>query len=439
MTGSSVSLAPQPDRLTADWQVLCESIGERRAGTRGEARAADFIQKRFEEAGLHRVHQESFPCTSLKGVSVQVSIRGGRRWRRVESRALVGAPSTRAGRVVEGDIAWIEMPEGAHRLSPGCLKGRICALFGPLPTNLGHHKRLLSAEPLAVIHVDERLPFPWAKNDGVYPIWSRRYGIPPTVTVPYTEAWRWRRDGLSRARVKVRVTQAEAESQNVVGEIPGSDPSAPVILMGAHHDTQCNNPGADDNASGVVCLTELARLLGGLALRRTVRLVSFGTEEQLSVGSAAYVRRHRKKLDEIGVVINFDSISSPLGHTTLCRAGSPSVTRTFVAALAVRGVDVETTDDVVPFADHFPFSVFGIPSVWFGRSNFPGGRWQHHSAHDTLENVSVDEVVRLLGAVAPLVADLAQQSRWPFRRGLPAAQREITRRYARDLYGFRGV
>ena len=37
---------------------------------------------------------------------------------------------------------------------------------------------------------DDRLPFPWTKNDGVYPYWVKRHGMPPTLTVPYAEACR---------------------------------------------------------------------------------------------------------------------------------------------------------------------------------------------------------------------------------------------------------
>ena len=69
------------------------------------------------------------------------------------------------------------------------------------------------------------------------------------------------------------------------------------------------------------------------------------------------------------------------------------------------------------------------------RSNFPGGRWQHHSRHDTLENVSAEEVRRLLAAVHPFIVRLANQARWPFSATLPADQHKRARAIGRELYG----
>ena len=105
-------------------------------------------------------------------------------------------------------------------------------------------------------------------------------------------------------------------------------------------------------------------------------------------------------------------------------------------ALALRGLDLGLRTEVTPFLDNFPFNRAGVPSWAFFRSNFPGGRWQHHSPHDTLENVSVDKVIQLLTAVAPVVKRLAEQALWPFSRGISAAQRITAQQLGRELYGF---
>lgn len=88
---------------------------------------------------------------------------------------------------------------------------------------------------------------------------------------------------------------------NVVGRLDGSDPSLPFLLVGAHFDTVSNSPGADDNASGVAVLLEIARQLGALGLRRTVELVGFNLEEPQDmvgtyrVGSARFVAEARRR------------------------------------------------------------------------------------------------------------------------------------------------
>ncbi len=421
--------------LWRDWRALCATIGERRAGTRQEFAAAELIAAGFRKAGADTVALEPFPCLSLRRARVEVHAPVGRRWRRVEATALVGAPGTPDGRAVTGELAWLEFPEGAGRLTPGSLRGRIAMVFGPLPTLVETHRRLVAADPLAVIHVDDRLPFAWTKNDGVYPHWARTYGMPPTLAVPYLYAWRWRRDGLRRLRIRSRIDLVPAESHNVVAEFRGTDPALPALLLTAHHDTQCGNEGADDNASGVVALLAFARALGRRRFRRTIRLISFGTEEQLSVGSAAYVAAHRSSPRDTGLVVNFDSIASPLGHWVMFVSGAEPFATHAISAFARAGLDVDARRELIPFSDHFPFNRAGIPSLWFMRTNFPGGRWQHHSPHDTLENVSEKPIQQVLAAVHPWVTALAAAPKWPFPATLPPAQLAEARRIGHDLYG----
>jgi Zn-dependent M28 family amino/carboxypeptidase len=238
-----------------------------------------------------------------------------------------------------------------------------------------------------------------------------------------------------RLRVRVEVELVNAKSQNVSGELPGRSPALPALVLTAHHDTQCGNTGADDNASGVVCLLALARALAPIPLQRTVRLVSFGAEEQLSVGSHAYVRRHRITSAQAGLVVNFDSVSSPLGHWVMSSAGDPALDRHARRHLSAAGLEVGSRPEITPFSDQFPFNRAGVPSLWFMRTNFPGGRWQHHSMYDSLENVSTAEVQRLLGAVFPLITSLASRKKWPFPSTLPAREQARARRLGRELFG----
>jgi len=65
--------------------------------------------------------------------------------------------------------------------------------------------------------------------------------------------------------------------QNVVALFPGQDQQR--VVIGAHYDAVLGTPGADDNASGIAGLLELARLLQGSKLKHTVELVAYCTEE----------------------------------------------------------------------------------------------------------------------------------------------------------------
>jgi len=89
----------------------------------------------------------------------------------------------------------------------------------------------------------------------------------------------------------------DREFHNVVGTLDGSDPARPWVIVGAHFDSTPSTPGADDNASGVAALLEIARLLGRTRPAATVQLVGFNLEEiyhlwppDFRIGSRAYVR-----------------------------------------------------------------------------------------------------------------------------------------------------
>ncbi len=430
--------SPSIERVQAHWFELCSRIGERRAGSAGERAAADYLLEQFRRAGLEPVFEEPFPCVSVAAAEAELAIGSGEALQSVPARVLAGSPGTPGHGPVEGELEWVEMPEQAQRRFQPRLRGKVVVLFGPMPTRADLHQKLVKCRPAAVIHVDDRLPFDWLKDDGVYPAWVRSYGMPPTVTIAYRAAWELRKGGANRARVRVAVDLKQAASQNVTGEVRGRRPELPAILVGAHHDTQCHNTGADDNASGVVALLELAVLLARTRPLRSIRLVSFGAEEQLSVGSAAYVQAHRRQVQSIGVVLNLDSVSSPLGHHWVIRAGTRSFGAWLLERLGRQGLDAVEKSAPLPFADHFPFSVFGVPSVSFLRPNMDNGlRWQHHSAHDRLDNVSATELARVVRAVGALAGELAQKARWPFTRGLAPEQRAETARLARELFGLR--
>ena len=424
-------------KLESHLDVLCSKIGDRRSGSDGDRAAADYILAQFRSAGLSQVHAEPFPAIWVARAKAEIALGTGGRLRRVPARVLAGSPSTIGAKPLEAEVVWVEMPEQATRLLQPSLRGKLIVLFGPMPTRADLHQRLVACRPAAVIHVDDRLPFNWVKHDGVYPVWARRYGMPSTATIAYQEAWKLRKQGATRGRVRIVAELKPCISHNVVGEIAGRRRGLPLVLIGAHHDTQCNNTGADDNATGVAALLALAEMLATARPLRTVRFVSFGAEDQLSVGSAFYARAHRREIGKVGVVLNMDSVASPLGHHWIIRAGRKEFGNWLLKTLAKYGLDCIEKTGPMPFADHFPFSAFGVPSVTFMRPNMDSGmRWQHHSSQDNLENVSVLELGRVVRGVAGLAVTLARSSRWPFGRGVAPEQARETSRLAREMFGF---
>jgi hypothetical protein len=82
------------------------------------------------------------------------------------------------------------------------------------------------------------------------------------------------------------------ETRDIVATIPGADAKAPVLVIGAHYDSAPGTPGADDNASGVAALLELARRFRDYRGTAEIRLVAFSTEEPPFFGTAKMGSAH---------------------------------------------------------------------------------------------------------------------------------------------------
>ncbi len=81
----------------------------------------------------------------------------------------------------------------------------------------------------------------------------------------------------------------EQTYDNVIGTKPAANPAAAPLILAAHYDTVKGSPGADDNASALTVLIEVARRLKQRALTRPVQFVAFCLEEEDLLGSRAYV------------------------------------------------------------------------------------------------------------------------------------------------------
>jgi Zn-dependent M28 family amino/carboxypeptidase len=103
------------------------------------------------------------------------------------------------------------------------------------------------------------------------------------------------------------------DSANLEVSIAGSGAASEIVLAGAHYDTVPGSPGADDNASGVAAILELARLLRSAKPARTIRLVAFVNEEPPfffwgEMGSKVYARAARARGDDIRVMLSLEML-----------------------------------------------------------------------------------------------------------------------------------
>jgi Zn-dependent M28 family amino/carboxypeptidase len=87
-----------------------------------------------------------------------------------------------------------------------------------------------------------------------------------------------------------------------------SAPQRPPILIGAHYDTVPGSPGADDNATGVAVLLELARSFAAQPIRYPVQCVAFDLEEYGLVGSTAYAEALRQQGQPLRLMLSLEML-----------------------------------------------------------------------------------------------------------------------------------
>ncbi|MGL5076553.1 MAG: M28 family peptidase [Waterburya sp.] len=82
----------------------------------------------------------------------------------------------------------------------------------------------------------------------------------------------------------------------------------PPILIGAHYDAVPGTPGADDNATGVAVLLELAAVFATSPLKYPVRLVAFDLEEYGLLGSTAYAQQLKHSQQKLRLMLSLEML-----------------------------------------------------------------------------------------------------------------------------------
>jgi hypothetical protein len=225
----------------------------------------------------------------------------------------------------------------------------------------------------------------------------------------YLQSWRTRSGEPER----------EMTLSNIVGQLPGGDPEqrGSFVVVGAHYDHLGSgwpdvraghagkvHPGADDNASGVAVLLELARILaGGPRPDRSILFVAFTGEEAGRLGSRHFVKT--KTGGEIVGMINLDTVGrlrdGPLYALGIGSAREwPYILR---GAGYVTGVSVEPVSEPLDSSDQTSFIEAGIPAVQL----FSGAHADYHRPSDTIDKVDAEGLVQVAAVAREAIDYLA--------------------------------
>jgi hypothetical protein len=207
-------------------------------------------------------------------------------------------------------------------------------------------------------------------------------------------------------------------SRNVVARWPTAK-RYPVIV-GGHMDTVPGSPGANDNASGVAVVLEVARLVAGKRPARWTKFVAFGAEEYGSdgrhhVGSQAFVARlGRRGRHRLAGMVSVDMVAKLLGRPLIVGTagiGPTVVARTLVRKARQAGVRAtyRTTCDC---SDNGPFERAGIPAAFA----WSGPEPNYHSPGDTVRSISRRSLRRTGRVIRWFVRALDRRTVRRFRR-----------------------
>ncbi|MCB2181606.1 MAG: M20/M25/M40 family metallo-hydrolase [Desulfobulbaceae bacterium] len=273
-----------------------------------------------------------------------------------------------------------------------------------------------------------------AQDIGARNIWQ-----PPSMatTVSYLE------EALSSMGYnpkKQEFTAYNVVAVNLEVEIPGKRKPEEVVVVGAHYDSVSDCPGANDNASGVAGLLELARLLADTGPDKTIRLVFFANEEppfffSNKMGSAFYAARCKKRKENIVAMLCLETIGYYSDEPDSQEYPFPfSIfypdTANFIGFVGNIGSRQLVRQSIKSFRDHARFPSEGLAAPSF----IPGVGWSdhlsfwrkgykavmvtdtafnryapYHTSADTAEKLNYERMARVVCGLVPTVMDLAEK------------------------------
>ncbi|WP_421837863.1 M28 family peptidase [Novosphingobium sp.] len=422
--------APAADKGDAAWDFiagLTSEVGQRLAGSEAEARGRAWAAEKLKALGFRNV--------AIEPAMTRAYVRGTDAARLVSpvpqklAVTALGFSGTTPDAGIDGDVVYFASLEALQAVPAGSLSGKIVFLDHAMKaaqdgSGYGPYGQARRAGPAVAatkgamgivirsIGTDShRNPHTGVTNwpAGVMPI--------PAAAVSNPDAdMLVRLVGKGKAlRLALTLTGRTAESLptgNVIGELPGRDPSLPPILVGCHLDSWDLGTGALDDGAGCAIVTAAALKAqeAGPTLR-TIRVLLAGAEEIGAAGGAAYAKAHPERH---GLAMESDSGADRVWRVEMKFApANAALSDKVAAALAPLGIvrgkgEVEGGADVGPVIKAQKLAVIDLTQDMTHYFDI------HHTPDDTLDKIdraaltqNVDAWAAVLGVVANAAEDIA--------------------------------
>lgn len=241
--------------------------------------------------------------------------------------------------------------------------------------------------------------------------------------------------GTVTVQLQVNLIREHGATANVVGILPGTDPSLrhEAIVVGAHYDHLGRggegslapdqigvvHPGADDNASGTAAVMGLARAFAASGgAQRTLVFIAFAGEEMGILGSTYYVKHPAVAFGKTVLMVNLDMVGRLRdGKLYVAGVDTGSGLRLVVADTAQGlGLSLELRGDPFSPSDHTAFYASGAPVLFV----FTGAHSDYHRPTDTWDKLNPKGLETVTALVARIVAAVAAQGTAPVYAKLEA-------------------
>jgi aminopeptidase YwaD len=418
MVGDIYTSPEVMDTLT----VLCDDFGSRFGGTEGEKQAVEFIKSKLEEYGLKNVHLEPVEYLGWRRGDVTLEILS-------PVQMTIPCISLPHSPPADLEATIVDVGDGGpadFQKTGDALAGKIAMVNSktqPRGVRRWVHRnekygRSLLAGAVGFIFVNH---YP-AYGPATGGIGSNDEGLIPGISVSYEDGAFIQRLLRRKGEVRVRLRSTDRcepmVSWNIIGELPGSDKNAEIVMLGCHYDGHDISQGAVDPASGAVAVMEAARVLTQYtgALPHTIRFALWGIEEIGLIGSRQYVLDHADELDRIRFYFNMDAAGGDKRKDVMLNEW-PQLEPVFNSWQESMALDFAVGQTISAHSDHFPFLMAGVPTGGMEPVERDlSGRGYGHTRYDTLDKVTIRGLRDAAALAARLALRIADAPEWPVTR-----------------------
>lgn len=206
-------------------------------------------------------------------------------------------------------------------------------------------------------------------------------------------------------------------SENVVAVMQGTTNPDTVIIVGAHYDSRSEDaynyaPGADDNASGIAGIVEIARILSHYGSKYTLEFIGFSAEEQGLYGSQHYVVNAKSSGKKIKAMINLDMIAYTETPNWTVRLQSDEKSAWLIELASTMAT---TYTNLIPYSvlqsggrsDHYWFQKKGYTTLSVS-DGIPSDNPNYHTTFDDFSTLTIPFEVEIIKMGLATLANLIQ-------------------------------